>query len=170
MSERLDKAAKLAEIVGAVAVVLGLIFVVIEIRENTTAQQFSSTQSLISDYVNALDSLDDREAMCMWIRGMNDFDSLPVVDQGRWSNRMLQIWRPWEQMYYQSLEGKIDMRVFDSMEGMLLTQASLKGFKQFWTSRRSYYSEDFQSYIDDVIRRSDESPATPYDLSECAAQ
>lgn len=167
MSLSLDKASKTAEIVGAIAVVVGLYFVAVEIRENTRSQQFTATQALISDYVQALDSLDSREEMCMWMRGMNEFDSMPEVDQGRWSTRMLRIWRPWEQVYYASLEGGVDLRVFESMEGMLLTQASLPGFQQYWKSRRLFFSVEFQNYIDDLIGRSMDKPSEPYDLSIC---
>ena len=169
MSESLDRAAKIAEIIGAIAVVLGLIFVGFEIQENTGAQRFSTTQSLISDYVQALDSLDDKESMCIWMQGMNDFDSLSVVDQGRWSTRMLRIWRPWEQMYYASLDGNVDMRVFESMEGLLMTQTSLKGFGAYWKSRRSFFSNDFQAYIDDLIVRSSDGSSEPYDLTGCSS-
>ena len=43
MNLSLDSAAKTAEVIGAIAVVVGLLFVGVEIRGNTVAQQFSAT-------------------------------------------------------------------------------------------------------------------------------
>jgi hypothetical protein len=105
--------------------------------------------------------------MCIWIQGMNDFESLSIVDQARWSTRMIRIWRPWEQLYYASLDGDVDMRVFESMEGMLMTQTSLKGFNAYWESRRAFFSSVFQDYIDELIVRSAENPSEPFDLTGC---
>ena len=56
MSFSLDSAAKTSEIIGAIAVIVGLLFVGAQVRDNTVAQQFSATQTLVSEYNAAISS------------------------------------------------------------------------------------------------------------------
>jgi hypothetical protein len=94
MSFSLDSAAKTSEVVGAIAVIVGLLFVGVEIRENTVAQRFSATQTLVSEYNAAISSINDREFVCIFIRAGNDFTSLSQSDKIRYSILMQPIFRP----------------------------------------------------------------------------
>lgn len=109
----LDKAAKTAEIVGAVAVVIGLLFVGLEVRENTQAQRFNNTQSLVSDYNSALQSFIEAEFSCVLMQGYQDFDSLDPLEKIEFSSQTLQFLRVIEQMYYAYLDGSMDAEVFE---------------------------------------------------------
>ena len=99
----LDSSAKVAEVVSAVAVIVGLLFVGFEVRENTIAQQFSATQTLVSEYNSAISAINDREFVCIFIRAGNDFDSLPQSDKVRFSILMQPVFRTLEQLHYSSL-------------------------------------------------------------------
>ena len=94
MSFSRDSAAKTSETVGAIAVIVGLLFVGVEIRENTVAQRFSATQTLVSEYNAAISSINDREFVCIFIRAGNDFTSLSQSDKIRYSILMQPIFRP----------------------------------------------------------------------------
>lgn len=170
MSASLDTAAKAAEIVGAIAVVVGLLFVGLEIRGNTVAQQFSATQTLVSEYNAAITSINDQEFVCVYIKGASNFDGLSQRDKIRYSIQMQPIFRTFEQLHYSSLHGTIDPNIHSGFERQFAAIIQLPGNQQFWAARRDWFGDTFQRYVDRVAAESrSKEPAEPanFSLEEC---
>ena len=146
----LEKASQWAEVVGALTVVLGLIFVGLEIRQNTKTQQLTTTQALISDYNQSLMTLSDPEMSCFSMRAMSDWRTLTPVEKYRFSTIMLSILRSWEQMYYAGLDGSLDPEVFDGLDRSFRELVMLKGINEYFEDRRAWFGERFQAYIDEI--------------------
>ncbi len=63
---KLNKYVHLVEIIGRLAVVVDLIFVALELRQNTLMQRVTATQTLVVDYENAIDTIgQDAETACI---------------------------------------------------------------------------------------------------------
>jgi hypothetical protein len=167
MKLTLDSAAKVAEVVGAVAVVVGLLFVVIEIRENTIAQQFSATQTLVSEYNTAVSAINDREFVCIYIRAGNDFQSLSQSDKIRFSILMQPVFRTFEQLHYSDLNGTIDVNVYSGFERQFAAMMQLPGNQQYWAARRDWFGQTFQQYTDRIIADGQRVEPANFDSEEC---
>ena len=146
----LDSAAKVAEVVSAVVVIIGLLFVGFEVRENTIAQQFSATQTLVSEYNSAISAINDREFVCIFIRAGNDFDSLSQSDKIRFSILMQPVFRTLEQLHYSNLKGTIDPNVYSGFQRQFQSMMLLPGNRQYWEARRDWFGDDFQKYMDQI--------------------
>ena len=167
MKLTLDSAAKVAEVVGAVAVVVGLLFVVIEIRENTIAQQFSATQTLVSEYNTAVSAINDREFVCIYIRAGNDFQSLSQSDKIRFSILMQPVFRTFEQLHYSDLNGTIDVNVYSGFERQYAAMMQLPGNRQYWAARRDWFGQTFQAYTDRIIADGQTIEPANFESEEC---
>ena len=128
MTNSLDTAAKFAEGIGAAAVVVGLIFVGLEIRGNTVAQEFSATQVLVSEYNAAITSINDEEYVCKYIEASNDFNNLTQSDKIRYSIQMQPMFRTFEQLHYSALHGTIDKNVHSGFERQLCSFKAIGSF------------------------------------------
>ena len=74
---KLSKYAQLAEIIAAVGVVIGLIFVGLELQQNTRAQRVTATQVLVTDYTESIDIMSQsHEAACVYVLGINGLENL----------------------------------------------------------------------------------------------
>jgi hypothetical protein len=151
MSMSLDSAAKVAEVVGAISVVIGLIFVGFEIRENTVAQQFSATQTLVSEYNSAISAINDREFVCIFIHAGNNFTNLSQSDKIRFSILMQPVFRTFEQLHYSDLKGTIDLNVYSGFQQQYIAMMQLPGNQQYWAARRHWFGGAFQEYTDKII-------------------
>lgn len=167
MNYSLDAAAKAAEVIGAIAVVVGLLFVGLEIRGNTIAQEFSATQTLVSEYNNAITSINDGEFICVYIRASNDFVNLSQSDKIRYSIQMQPIFRTFEQLHYSSLHGTIDINVHAGFERQFAAIMQLPGNKQFWAARRDWFGDTFQAYVDRVVAESHSVEPANFATEEC---
>jgi hypothetical protein len=109
--------AQIAEIIGAVAVIVGLIFVGLELRQNTLMQRVTATQTLVVDYENALDVLaHDADTACIYVRGINSLDNLNGIERYRFFVIWFHILRAGEQLHFYSLEGMVDQRIWRGFE------------------------------------------------------
>ena len=151
MGMSLDSSAKVAEVVGAVAVVIGLLFVGFEIRENTVAQQFSATQTLVSEYNSAISAINDREFVCIFIRAGNNFANLSQSDKIRFSILMQPVFRTFEQLHYSDLKGTIDVNVYSGFKRQYAAMMQLPGNQQYWEARRHWFGGTFQEFTDNMI-------------------
>ncbi len=171
MKLSLDSASKSAEIIGAISVVVGLLFVGLEIRGNTVAQQFSATQTLVSEYNKAITSINDKEFVCIYLRGSNSFNSLSQSEKIRFSVQLQPIFRTFEQLHYSSLHGTIDSNVHSGFEGQFKSVMQLPGFQGFWAVRRDWFGDTFQEYVDKVVADSQLIEATQaaanFGLKDC---
>lgn len=167
MKYSLDSAAKTAEIIGAIAVVVGLLFVGLEIRANTVAQQFSATQTLVSEYNTAVSSINDGEFVCIYIRAGNDFEGLSQANKIRFSILMQPVFRTFEQLHYSSLQGTIDSNVYSGFQQQFAAMMQLPGNRQYWSARGNWFGPVFQEYVRDVISDGQAVEPANFSLEEC---
>ena len=166
MNISLDSAAKAAEIAGAIAVVIGLIFVGFEVRSNTVAQRFTATQALVSEYNSAIKAINNHEFVCLYTKASNDFNSLNQQEKIRYSVFTLQILRIFEQLHYSAVQGTIDPNVYSGFERQLSSLVQVTGYQQYWTARRDWFGVLFQSYVDRLISDRTVEPAN-FEFEEC---
>jgi hypothetical protein len=163
----LDAAAKTAEIVGAVSVVIGLLFVGLEIRGNTVAQQFGATQALVSEYNSAITSINDEDFICIYIQGSSNFAGLTQGDKIRYSIQMQPIFRTFEQLHYSALHGTIDPNVHSGFARQFAAIMLLPGNQQYWAVRRDWFGNTFQEYADNVVANTQSVEPANFALEEC---
>lgn len=167
MKLSLDKAAQAAEIIGAIAVIIGLIFVGLEVRGNTVAQEFSATQTLVSEYNEAIASINDKEFVCIYIQASNNFENLSQSHKIRFSVQMQPIFRTFEQLHYSALHGTIDRNVHLGFDRQFASIMQLPGFRQYWEVRRDWFGDRFQQYVDEVISSSHAVEPANFDFQDC---
>lgn len=75
---------QLGELLVAVAVVVSVVFVAIEIRQNSQAQIRSTTQEAVGNYISSLERLvDNPDFSCLYIRGVQDYRALSGADRSK---------------------------------------------------------------------------------------
>ncbi len=163
----LDTCAKVAEVVAAVSVIVGLFVVVLEIRQNTDAQEFHATQTLVAEYLEATRTINDPEFVCVYARGARDFDALSQTEKIRYSIQMQGILRTFEQLHYASLEGTIDPEVHAGFRQQIMSIMQLPGNQHYWSLRRSWYGQGFGDVVDTLIAEGSPEDAAQFEYEEC---
>jgi hypothetical protein len=99
----------IGQIVGALAVVISLIYLAREIRRNARAERLASTDSLNRWLGELVAHPHVRE---LYYRGVHDFESLKGADIVGFSMLMDQLFYIQQELYYQRLEGHLDPRLW----------------------------------------------------------
>lgn len=114
---KLKEYALVAEIVGGLAIVVGLVFVGLELRQNTLMERVTATQALSVNYENAVNALGrDTETACIYVRGIMGLENLSGIERYRFFVLWFHVLRAGEQLHYYSLEGMVDERIWRGYE------------------------------------------------------
>ncbi len=102
MKEKLQEFALIAEIVGGAAVLITLIFLVVETRENTNSIQAQTYQSLMSELNQRRESVSSStEIAAIQIGVMQDgFESLNQIERYRFRQSRMALWGVYESAYF----------------------------------------------------------------------
>jgi len=122
----------IGQIVGALAVVISLIYLAREIRSNARAARVSSMETLIRWLGQPVEHPHVRE---LYYRGIHDFDSLEGADLVGFAMLMQQLFRIFNEMYYQRLEGHLNQRLWREVEAPLRDIIAYPGVQAWWRSR-----------------------------------
>ncbi len=148
---KLPEIAQTAEIVASIGVVVSLIFVGFDIRENTaTAKAASAQQIFDSSRRFLLDvALSDDLSRIRTI-GETNIDDLTEHEAQRFGGLVLANWIFLQNVWIQRSLGAIDERVWESYERMFCSQLkSGPGTLAVWTRQESLYNPDFVVFIRD---------------------
>jgi len=164
----LKKIALITEILGGLAVIVGLVFVGLELRQNTLMQRVTATQTLVVDYENAVDLLTkDQKTACIYVRGSNGLENLTGIERYRFFVMWFHLLRAAEQLHYYSLEGMVDQRIWRGFQRQLDEVVRYPGVQQYWAVRRDWYSDEFQGFIDQILEQAPVRVSVPLSEEGC---
>lgn len=160
----LERMLQVGELVAAVAVIISVVFVAIEIRQNSRAQVQATTQAAVSDYVGSLELLaSDREFACLYTRAAQDFEGLDAADRLRFSAYYMSIYYQLQEMHRLSEEGAIDADTWSGFHSLLQETTRYPGVRQWFAVRRTWFSERFQAYVDELMEQTPTVATTVFD-------
>ena len=138
----------IGQVVGAVAVVISLIYLTNEVRNNARATRLSSMRSL-SDAINQYFKTvaEDGDLAELWYRGIYDFESIKGASLMRFSSLMDYLFRIYEDTYYQHREGHLDARIWEGFEAIMRDINAYPGIQAWWRSRSHWFSQQFRQFI-----------------------
>jgi len=165
----LSKIHQVGELIAAVAVVISLVFVGYEVQQNSQAQNRMATEAVVRDYVGTIRSVSgDAELACIYAAGVRDFESLSGSQRLRLSAFFLSTFYAIQEMHNLAQQGSIEPSIWRGFDELAREVHRLPGVRQWFKTRRHWFSEDFQRYVDENAQRS--SPVGPlvYDDPACA--
>lgn len=143
---------ELREWLSVLAVVVGLVFVGYELRQNTKIQRVTATQTLAAEYADALEVMAyEGEAACIYALGINGLANLDDAQRLRFFVIMFEIFRAAEQLHYYSVEGMVEPRIWRGFERQITEVVSLPGVQEWWSVRQPWFSDQFQDFVESTI-------------------
>jgi hypothetical protein len=135
--------------VAAVVVVVSLIYLAVQIRQNTRIVQASSHQGVVK-WIQDFDLLlaNDPEVIRIWAIGRRHPDRLDNAEQARFRALLDAFYRGFESVYYQAQNKLIDERVYHSMAAISIRISAQPGVLQWWQSYGDLMSDQFRRFIE----------------------
>jgi hypothetical protein len=139
----------LGEILGAVGVIITLIYLARQIRQNTLATRLSASRSVATaarEWNAPL--LQDADLAWTFQVGTEDPTQLDEKERARFTELCFSLLRMFEDIHYQYHNGALDPETWHGYEELYGAYAKAPGFKQYWEERRDTFRPEFQRFID----------------------
>ncbi len=163
----------LAAIGQLAAVVIGipsLVYLATQMREQTKERRNAAISSLASSWDELMKSLNDSaEFASIYLRGLQSFSELDSVSKVRFSVYLGRSLRNLEGMYFHRQDGMLGDSLWAEMERILSDVLANPGTRQWWETRRHWYTDEFAAMVDQIMARGAQSKAyAAYDLRDVA--
>ena len=142
----------LGELIAALATVLTLGYLALQLRQNTKvlrSQTFQQSSMDMSLTANAISS--DKELASILIKSNESIYALDPIERLMFHFWMLVAIRRFEAIYVQAEYGSIDPIRIEGFERSIISLLANGGSAQWWESAKSAFSIDFVNYADDKL-------------------
>ncbi len=149
----------IGEFVGAIGVIVSLVYLATQIRQNTKAVRSNTSQAITDSRVEFLSSISDNpEVARMFFSGLSDLDSLGPDERSRFAIMMARFIATMENYHYQHLRGAMDQEQWTRMLGILRWFMSTPGGQAWWLNRPIPTDLSFDRFLDREVEKIRSSP------------
>lgn len=139
----------LGSFVSAVAVVASLIFVGLQLRQNTKAVRATASQAHNANWQAMLSPiLENADLAAIYRRGLADIANLTDDERVRFIIVIAGFFRTTESARLQWLHGQLEETHWINLERNMTEVANQPGCRSYWAIRRGWYAADFQAWFD----------------------
>jgi len=137
----------IGQIVGALAVVISLIYLARQIRRNAAAERQAGLNTLnrwlgeivVHPHLGEL-----------YYRGLHDFESLEGGELVRFSVLLVQLFQILQDVYFQQVDGHLDPRVGGKVETIMRDINANPGVQAWWRTRSHWFTDEFAKLINEL--------------------
>jgi hypothetical protein len=148
----LQQLANIAEIFGMVVVAITLIFLTVQMRENTratrSANSSTATELTATWYYHI--SNNPQSSALFW-HYLDNPDALTAEERFQAILSLHGLFLSFQNSFYLSCQGTLDADIRQSLTEVVVAVKHTPGIRHFWKARKKIFFKEFQEYIDGVL-------------------
>jgi HEAT repeat protein len=146
------------EIIGAVAVVVSVAYLALQIRAQNVESRLGATRDLASKRAEPLKLLlGDDAAIEVWLKAVRDYESLQGHDRMKASLMFNLIMRNAEQDFLHKGTGHADDPYLESVDRVLSQNVSAPGLQEWWRTTGDLFNQSFQDHVNSLMATQQEN-------------
>lgn len=143
-----DAISAISEVVGAVAVVISLLYVASQIRSQATSAKLGALHELARSQRDASNMFATAVASDIFVRANEGLDTLSEAESTQLVILVTNLFRAWENAFLEAKEGNLEDHIWQNWSRDYAQAIGAPSFREIWALRRDNYHPDFQSYVD----------------------
>jgi len=160
----------IAEIVASLAVIASLIYIGLEIRQNTGATQAAAAQAYVDTMSNNVGLINSSSNLADVLhRGTNGLSNLENGEIIQFGAFLDQNFITFEAFYFQWKAGVLNARLWSIYSHAIADFMIQPGEQEWWETKRHWFDEEFQDYINQVIDSEEAKPMHPFSVEPSRA-
>lgn len=153
------------EILGASAVVLTLIYLARQMKQEAVAARSGAMDSWLADYnTMVMEIVRDPEISLLMRQGLTDFEQLDPNDQTRFHGWLVAHLLNAQNLFFQTTEGIMHTHVAEQILLFNAAMLKMKGGSYWWNTARSIWRPQFVEHMDKLIEQAAPSPTHGHGL------
>jgi len=161
---KLSDWSNVAEIVGTLVVIVTLVFVGLQVRQNTLAVESAAAQAVHENFAGWYTSLQSEPVLFeISVKGMQNYSSLNEVEKAQFIAMFMAFCSHSQNAYYKWKDGSLSLELWRGWKLVSMNFFSTSGGKAFWIERGYLFGAGFRSYIEgEVLTAKPHSQAKPW--------
>lgn len=149
--------------IGALAVVVSLIYVALQIRQNTAAIRSATAQSVHEHFARWYQSFaTDASLVDIGVKGLKDYASLSETEKARFVSTFMAFLSYGQNAFLKWRQGLLSPSLWLGWEQVLMNLLGAPGGKSLWKERAYLFGEEFRRYVEgDLMKRTPHPDAKP---------
>ncbi len=146
--KKLQQWSLIAEIVAAIAVVISIAYLTIEVQRNTSAIQSQTSQGLLAMANQANMELAANADMAdIFVRGNDALNSLSPGERLRYRRMINSEIGIWEHAFYSHANGTMDDRLWKGYDVSYRATFCIDSARQIWAEIQNFFGDDFRAHV-----------------------
>ena len=151
----------IGEFVAAIATLITLVYLAIQIRQNTRIVRSTAFQQVVDSFSEiSLAISRNRDLTEVFVRGRDGLSSLDPLEQERLRFALVSYFRRAESVYFHSEQGTLQMETWMGIRESLRRTLQGSGARELWGRDAHLYNPRFRSFIEAEILPSVEGRPT----------
>ena len=138
----------IGELVGGVAVLVTLVYLALQVRQNTSQVRLSTANAMIANLQNAMSPVYDH--FDVYDNGLENATDLSQPERRMFSLMMLRILHAFQNSYYQQIEGALTSGWYNVHITGISTFTHRPGGALWWSENRDRFNDEFRDLVDTI--------------------
>src|ERR1051325_9541896 len=144
-------------VVAALGVIISLIFLAVQIREQNKERRRAGINILTVQWSDLVKTgQESREFAILFLRGVRSFHDLDAPDKLSFSAFFTRYTRNCEGMFIYYRDGALDKALWDGVERTMADYFAYPGVRQWWATRKHWLTDEFRAVVEAIIARNPE--------------
>jgi len=141
------------EFVGAVAVVVTLLYLSLQIRQNTRVSQAASREAVSRIAIELMMGLTaDQSRVAFWRRALTNPGSLDGDEKLRGAMTAYALMESWEMAHSQWSRGVLSDKDWEKWDSVIANYMATPGFQMFWDEAKGDLGAEFVAHVSESRR------------------
>jgi hypothetical protein len=147
----LEDLGNIGEFVAAVAVVVSLLYLAVQIRQNTQSVRSSTHQDATATAVHVLLGVIQTPGSAeILARGREGLTPLTDAERIAFTRLYFAIFRSYANLFYQYKRGMLEAEIWDGYEYVIRSSLAHSGVREWWREWEGGFSASFRSHIEQL--------------------
>lgn len=138
----------ISEVVGAFAVVLSLVYVGIQIRQNTRQVRVATHDGTTRDFRQFTRQMLASGLTEVFSQGLENYESLSAQQKLEFAFMMYDVFKAFENVHYHYLHGTLGEDAWKGWLRFIASYATAPGARHYWEVRRDIFTPEFQEFVE----------------------
>lgn len=148
----LSELANIGELIGGIAVVASLVYLAVQIRQNTRTVRGSTLHQNTDLWISVFLRLVEPSIARAYVAGMTASPDISPLHYTQFFFICRAMFLGYENQYYQMRQGVLDTETYAGYQRSISAQfLAFRGFRIWWQQSRSVFSTSFVEHVDAMI-------------------
>lgn len=159
----LEQLGIVAQIVGAIAIIITLIYLSIQVKDSARASRAAAVTDATTAMQAFYQELGSNPATSkLFLDGLTKPDTLSQESQYQYLMMMHSCFLGFQRSFFLAREGTLDVALRDSIGTAMHAANHLPGMHFYWRQRKSYFQPEFIAWVEGLLARAPLSDMDAY--------